>query len=33
MPPLYYVMSSAEDMTNWPDAWKALDINKYKDVP
>jgi ribose transport system substrate-binding protein len=32
MPPLYYVMSSAEDMTNWPDAWKALDINKYKDV-
>lgn len=33
MPPLYYVMSSAEDMTNWPAAWKALDINKYKDVP
>lgn len=33
MPPLYYVMSSAEDMTNWPDAWKALDINAYKDVP
>ena len=32
MPPLYYVMSSAEDMTNWPDAWKALDINKYEDV-
>jgi ribose transport system substrate-binding protein len=32
MPPLYYVMSSAEDMTNWPAAWKALDINKYKDV-
>jgi len=32
MPPLYYVMSSAEDMKNWPDAWKALDINKYKDV-
>jgi ribose transport system substrate-binding protein len=32
MPPLYYVMSSAEDMTNWPDAWKALDINKYQDV-
>jgi len=33
MPPLYYVMSSAEDMTNWPDAWKKLDINAYKDVP
>jgi ribose transport system substrate-binding protein len=32
MPPLYYVMSSAEDMTSWPDAWKALDINKYDDV-
>jgi ribose transport system substrate-binding protein len=32
MPPLYYVMSSAEDMTNWPDAWKKLDINQYKDV-
>ena len=32
MPPLYYVMSSAEDMTNWPDSWKTLDINKYQDV-
>jgi ribose transport system substrate-binding protein len=32
MPPLYYVMSSAEDMTNWPDAWKALDTTKYQDV-
>ena len=32
MPPLYYVMSSAEDLPTWPDAWKALDINKYKDV-
>ncbi len=32
MPPLYYVMSSAEDMTNWPSAWQALDINKYQDV-
>jgi ribose transport system substrate-binding protein len=32
MPPLYYVMSSAEDMKNWPDAWKKLDINAYKDV-
>jgi ribose transport system substrate-binding protein len=33
MPPLYYVMSSAEDLPTWPDAWKALDINKYKDIP
>jgi ribose transport system substrate-binding protein len=33
MPPLYYVMSSAEDMQNWPDAWKTLDINGYTDVP
>ena len=32
MPPLYYVMSSAEDMTNWPDAWETLDITKYQDV-
>jgi len=32
MPPLYYVMSSAEDMTNWPAAWKALDINGYQDT-
>lgn len=32
MPPLYYAMSSAEDMKNWPDAWKALDTTKYKDV-
>ncbi len=32
MPPLYYVMSSAEDMTNWPDAWQALDTTKYQDV-
>lgn len=32
MPPLYYVMSSAEDMKNWPAAWKALDINAYKDI-
>jgi ribose transport system substrate-binding protein len=32
MPPLYYVMSSAEDMANWPAAWKALDITKYQDV-
>jgi len=32
MPPLYYVMSSAEDMTNWPDAWQKLDINAYQDT-
>ncbi len=32
MPPLYYAMSSAEDMTNWPDAWKELDTTKYVDV-
>ena len=32
MPPLYYVMSSAEDMSNWPAAWKALDTTKYQDV-
>jgi len=32
MPPLYYAMSGAEDMTNWPDAWKELDTTKYIDV-
>lgn len=32
MPPLYYALSGAEDMTNWPDAWKALDTTKYVDV-
>jgi ribose transport system substrate-binding protein len=32
MPPLYYVMSSAEDLPNWPDAWEALDTTKYQDV-
>ncbi len=32
MPPLYYVMSSAEDLPNWPDAWQALDTTKYQDV-
>jgi ribose transport system substrate-binding protein len=31
MPPLYYALSGAEDMTNWPDAWKALDTTKYQD--
>ena len=32
MPPLYYAMSSAEDMDNWPDAWKELDTTKYVDI-
>ncbi len=33
MPPLHYVLSGGEDMTNWPDAWKNVDVNKYVDVP
>jgi ribose transport system substrate-binding protein len=32
MPPLYYALSSAEDMDNWPDVWKELDTTKYVDV-
>jgi ribose transport system substrate-binding protein len=32
MPPLYYAMSGAEDMDNWPDVWKELDTTKYVDV-
>ena len=32
MPPLYYALSGAEDMKNWPDAWKALDTTKYQDI-
>lgn len=32
MPPLYYALSSAEDMKNWPAAWKALDTTKYQDI-
>jgi len=32
MPPLHYALSGGEDMTNWPDAWKNVDVNKYKDV-
>jgi ribose transport system substrate-binding protein len=32
MPPLYYALSSAEDMKNWPDVWKELDTTKYTDV-
>lgn len=33
MPPLHYALSGGEDMTNWPDAWKSVDVNKYVDVP
>lgn len=33
MPPLHYALSGGEDMTNWPDAWKNVDVNKYVDVP
>ncbi len=32
MPPLYYALSGAEDMQNWPDVWMALDTTKYVDV-
>jgi len=32
MPPLYYALSGAEDMKNWPAAWMALDTTKYTDV-
>ncbi len=32
MPPLHYAACGCEDMTNYPDAWKNVDINKYKDV-
>jgi hypothetical protein len=31
MPPLHYAACGCEDMTNYPDAWKNVDINKYKD--
>jgi len=33
MPPLHYALCGCEDMTNYPDAWKTPDINKYIDVP
>jgi len=33
MPPLHYALCGCEDMTNYPDAWKTPDINKYVDVP
>ncbi len=32
MPPLHYALCACEDMTNYPDAWKTPDINKYVDV-
>jgi ribose transport system substrate-binding protein len=32
MPPLHYAMCGCEDMKNYPDAWKNVDVNKYKDV-
>jgi ribose transport system substrate-binding protein len=32
MPPLYYALSGAEDMKNWPQAWQELDTTKYQDV-
>jgi ribose transport system substrate-binding protein len=32
MPPLHYALSGGEDMTNWPDSWKNVDVNKYVDV-
>ena len=32
MPPLYYAMSGAEDMDNWPEVWKELDTTAYEDV-
>jgi len=33
MPPLHYTLCGCEDMTNYPDAWVNVDVNKYKDVP
>jgi ribose transport system substrate-binding protein len=33
MPPLHYAQCGCEDMTNYPDAWVNVDVNKYKDVP
>jgi len=33
MPPLHYALCGCEDMTNYPAAWKNVDVNKYKDVP
>jgi len=32
MPPLHYTLCGCEDMKSYPDAWKNVDINKYKDV-
>jgi ribose transport system substrate-binding protein len=33
MPPLHYTLCGCEDMKSYPDAWKTVDVNKYKDVP
>lgn len=33
MPPLHYALCGCEDMKNYPDSWKNVDVNKYKDVP
>ena len=33
MPPLHYALCGCEDMKNYPDAWKNVDVNKYVDVP
>jgi len=32
MPPLHYALCGCEDMKNYPDAWKNVDVNKYQDV-
>jgi ribose transport system substrate-binding protein len=32
MPPLHYALSGGEDLPTWPDAFKNVDVNKYKDV-
>jgi ribose transport system substrate-binding protein len=32
MPPLHYALCGCEDMKNYPDAWKNVDVNKYVDV-
>ena len=33
MPPLHYTLCGCEDMTNYPDSWINVDVNKYKDEP
>ena len=32
MPPLHYALCGCEDMKNYPEAWKNVDVNKYQDV-